>query len=184
MRKSSRSAALMFTIIGFSLMVSLSGCVGTGTKGEGAKSPDYFYNQVNLGMEKSQVESALAVKPEEKEGTFIYTDDQTGFGVQIGYDASDIVVSKILYHDDESQIMALSDASVEEDQLASITAGMPYDQVESLLGSAGIEIIEMVNPVDVNNPIVLMIWFNDDQTGFYVTFLGHQGTVESAKFWK
>ncbi|MEO1816767.1 MAG: hypothetical protein ABGU93_14400 [Acetobacterium sp.] len=32
--------------------------------------------------------------------------------------------------------------------------------------------------------ILLMIWFNDDQTGYYMTFLGHQGTVKSVKFWK
>ncbi|MDD3306714.1 MAG: hypothetical protein PHO29_06395 [Acetobacterium sp.] len=46
------------------------------------------------------------------------------------------------------------------------------------------EIIEWANPIDANNPIVLMIWLNDDQTGFHVTFLGHQGTVESVKLWK
>jgi|GEM_PF-4814411 len=46
------------------LVVMLSGC--TGTKDEAVNNPDYFYSQVNLGMEKSQVESTLGVKPEEK----------------------------------------------------------------------------------------------------------------------
>ena len=164
------------------LVVMLSGC--TGTKDEAVNNPDYFYSQVNLGMEKSQVESTLGVKPEEKDGTYIYTDDQTGFGVQISYDASNLVTSKVLYHDQDSEIMGLSNASVSEDQMASITEGMPYDEVKSLLGSEGTEIIEMANPADPNNPIVMMIWFNDDQTGYYVTFLGHQGTVKSVKFWK
>jgi hypothetical protein len=169
-------------ILILSLMVVFSGC--TGTKDEAVNSPDHFYNQVNLGMEKNQVESTLGVKPEEKDGTYIYTDDQTGFGVQVSYDASDLVSSKVLYHDQDSEIMGLSDANVSEDQMASITEGMPYDEVKSLLGSEGTEIIEMANPVDAKNPIVMMIWFNDDQTGYYVTFLGHQGTVKSVKFWK
>jgi hypothetical protein len=89
-----------------------------------------------------------------------------------------------LYHEDDSEIMGLSDASVSEEQMANIIEGMPYNKVKSLLGSDGTEIIEMANPVDVNNPIIMKIWFNDDQTGFYVTFLGHQGTVKSVKFWK
>lgn len=182
MLKRDRSVVVFSGILILSMLLVLAGC--SATKDEADHNPDHFYKQVNLGMEKSQVESTLGVKPEEVEGTYIYRDDQTGFGVQISYDASDLVVSKVLYHDQDSKIMGLSDASVSEDQMASITEGMPYEEVKSLLGSEGTEIIEMANPADPNNPIVMMIWFNDDQTGFYVTFLGHQGTVKSVKFWK
>lgn len=182
MLKRRLSVFLFPVVLILSLVVLLSGC--TETKDEAVNSPDRFYSQIQLGMEKSQVDSTLGVKPEEKDGTFIYRDDQTDFGVQISYDASDLVTSKILYHDNDSAIMGLSDASVTEDQMASITEGMTYDAVKSLLGSEGTEIIEMANPVDPNNPVVMMIWFNDDQTGFYVTFLGHNGTVKSVKFWK
>lgn len=167
-------------ILGMLLM--LGGC--SGTKNETANNPDYFYSQVQLGMAKSQVESALGVTPEQIDDTFVYTDEQTGFGVQISYDVSDLVVSKILHHENDSEVMGLSDASVTEDQMASITEGMPYEEVKGILGSEGTEMIQMTNPVDPNNPIVMMIWFNDDQTGYYITFLGHQGTVKSVKFWK
>ena len=167
-------------ILGMLLM--LGGC--SGTENETANNPDYFYSQVQLGMAKSQVESALGVTPEQIDDTFVYTDEQTGFGVQISYDVSDLVVSKILYHENDSEVMGLSDASVTEDQMASITEGMPYEEVKGILGSEGTEMIQMTNPVDPNNPIVMMIWFNDDQTGYYITFLGHQGTVKSVKFWK
>ena len=167
-------------ILGMLLM--LGGC--SGTENETANNPDYFYSQVQLGMAKSQVESALGVTPEQIDDTFVYTDEQTGFGVQIGYDISDLVVSKILYHENDSEVMGLSDASVTEDQMASITEGMPYEEVKGILGSEGTEMIQMTNPVDPNNPIVMMIWFNDEQTGYYITFLGHQGTVKSVKFWK
>lgn len=174
---------LVFSVLPIlSMLIMLTGC--TGAKNETANSPDYFYSQVQLGMEKSQVESALGVKPEEIDETYVYIDNQTGYGVQISYDISDQVVSKMLYHEDDTKVMELSNASVTEDQLAGITEGMPYQEVKSLLGSEGTEIIEMANPVDMNNPVVMMIWFNDDETGFYVTFLGHQGTVKSVKFWK
>lgn len=172
----------MILILGLAVM--LSGCNGSGTKNEAVNKPDYFYSQIELGMAKDQVETTLGVTPEEIDDTYVYTDEQTGFGVQISYDASDLVISKILYHENDSEVMGLSDASVTEDQLPSITEGMTYDEVKQILGTEGTEMIQMSNPVDPNNPIVMMIWFNDDQTGFYVTFLGHQGTVKSVKFWK
>lgn len=180
----SKTLFLFTLILILGLAVILSGCNGGGTKNEAVNKPDYFYNQIELGMAKSQVESALGVTSEEIDDTYVYTDQQTGFGVQISYDASDLVISKILYHEDDSKVMGLSDANVSEDQLNSITEGMSYDEVKGILGSEGTEMIQMTNPVDPNNPIVMMIWFNDDQTGFYVTFAGIKGTVKSVKFWK
>lgn len=41
---------------------------------------------------------------------------------------------KIVYNADESKIMALSNTTVTEDQLASITPGMTYDEVKGFLG--------------------------------------------------
>ena len=61
---------------------------------------------------------------------------------------------------------------------------MTYEEVKALLGTDGLETITKVNLNDENNPTSMMIWFNDDQTGYYITFLGHQGTVKSVKFWK
>ncbi|WP_373483207.1 hypothetical protein [Acetobacterium sp.] len=180
----SKTLFLFSMILILGLAVLLSGCNGAGTKNKAVNKPDYFYSQVELGMEKSQVESTLGVKPEEENDTYIYRDEQTGFGVQISYDASDLVTSKILYHEDDREIMGLSDASVSEDQLASITEGMSYDEVKGILGSEGTEMIQMSNPIDPNNPIVMMTWFNNDQTGFYVTFAGIKGTVVTVKFWK
>jgi len=94
------------------------------------------------------------------------------------------VIMKTLYNADESKLMALSNATVTEDQLASITKGMTYEEVKGILGGDGIEIISMANPLDKTNPINVMIWFNDDETGFYVTFIGDKGTVQSVKYWK
>ncbi len=180
MVKRRNSSLVLILVLG--ILIALSACSGGQKKG--ANDPDYFYRQVELGMEKSQVESLLDVKAKKNDQTYIYIDDQTGFGVEISYDARDMVTSKMLYHKDDRKIMALSDASVSEDQISDIYQGMPYAEVKSLLGSDGVEIIEMAHPIDVNNPIVAMYWFNDDQTGFYITFLGHQGTVINVDFWK
>jgi hypothetical protein len=79
--------------------------------------------------------------------------------------------------------MALSDAVVTEEQGSSITEGMSYDDVVSLLGTEGIEIIQMVNPSDMDKPIHMMIWFNEDNTGLYVTFLGEKGLVLSVNYY-
>jgi len=126
----------------------------------------------------------LGVKPLEKDESYIYMDADTDFGVQVSYDAADLVSMKILNNEDDSQVMALSDASVSENQLESIKEGLTYEEVTSILGSEGMEIIRVANIVDPNTPTIMMIWFNDDQTGFYIPFFGEKGTVQSVKYWK
>lgn len=186
MRKNKITVFLLCSLVCLGLVFILAGCGGSGSNeaANGSKDPFYFYNQVQLGQPKSEVDAALGVKPEEKEGTFLYTDDSSGFGVVVTYDASDMVSMKTVNHDDDTKVMDLSDAKVTEDQLASISKGMTYDEVKSILGSEGLEIIRLTNPVDPNTPATTMIWFNDDHTGFYIVFAGEKGTVLSVKYWK
>ena len=183
MFKNNVNYLVFYIVFCLGMVLVLSGCGGSAIK-EANSDPFNFYNQVQLGQPKSEVDATLSIKPEEKEGTFIYKDDKTGFGVAINYDASNLVSMKTLYHADEKQIMALSHAKVTEDQLTSITKGITYEEVKTILGSDGLEIIRLANPVDPNTPVSTMIWFNDDQTGIYVTFSGEKGTVISAKYWK
>lgn len=61
---------------------------------------------------------------------------------------------------------------------------MTYDEVKGILGGEGLEIISRANLGDTTKPINVMILFNDDQTGFYITFIGDKGTVQSVKYWK
>lgn len=183
MSKNKANYLVFYIVFCLGMVFVLSGCGGSATK-ESNSDPYNFYNQVQLGQPKSEVDAALSVKPETKEGTFVYKDNKTDFGVVVNYDASDLVSMKTLYHADEKQIMALSHAKVTEDQLGSITEGMSYEEVKTILGSDGLEIIRLANPVDPNTPTSMMIWFNDDQTGFYIAFAGEKGTVQSVKFWK
>jgi hypothetical protein len=145
--------------------------------------PFDFYNRVELGATKEQVESDLGVTGVLSDGTYQYVDETTGFGVMVVYDSGDAVNMKTIYNADETKIMALSDAVVTEEQGSSITEGMSYDDVVSLLGTEGIEIIQMVNPSDMDKPIHMMIWFNEDNTGLYVTFLGEKGLVLSVNYY-
>jgi len=166
------------------LVVLVSGCSNTTTEKSVNNDPLNFYNKIQLSELKSDVDAALGVVPEEKDGTFTYTDKSTGFGIIVSYDSGKSVIMKTVYNADESKIMALGNATVTEDQLASITQGMTYEEVKGILGGEGIEIISMANPMDKNKPVNVMIWFNDDETGFYITFVGDKGTVQSVKYWK
>ncbi|WKY48812.1 hypothetical protein Q5O24_05705 [Eubacteriaceae bacterium ES3] len=171
----------IFLLLMLSLLL-LSGC-NQSTGGSILSDPFNFYNMVELGESKEQVESSLGVTGVLSDGTYQYVDEETGFGVMVVYDSGDTVEMKTLYNADETKIMELSDASVTEDQGSSITEGMSYDKVVELLGTEGVEIIQMVNPSDIDKPIHMMIWFNDDNSGLYVTFLGEKGLVLSVNFY-
>lgn len=184
MSKNKLNRSFLAVVFFLGLLVMFSGCSNTATEKASNSDPFNFYNKVQLSQLKSEVNTALGVVPEEKDGAFIYKDANTGYGVLVNYDSSDMVSMKTLYHADESKIMALSNAKVTEDQLASISKGMTYEEVKAILGGEGIEVVSTANPIDKNNPINVMIWFNDDETGFYVTFIGNKGTVQSVKYWK
>jgi hypothetical protein len=170
-------------LVGFFLLgivIMLSGCNKDVSKVDSLN----FYNTVQLRETKDEVDAALKVTPKKVNGEYIYIDVNSGFGVSVFYDTDNLVYTKALYNADNTKIFALSDAKVTEDQVASITPGMTYEEVKALLGTDGLETITKVNLSDENNPTSMMIWFNDDNTGIYIAFYGYQGTVENAKYWK
>lgn len=175
---------LLAIIFFLGLVILFPGCSNTATEKSGNSDPLTFYNKIQISELKSDVDNVLGVIPTEKDGTFTYKDNRNGFGVVINYDSGNRVLLKTVYNADESNVMALSNATVAENQLASITPGMTYEEVKGILGGEGTEVVSMANPMDKNNPINVMIWFNDDGTGFYITFVGDKGTVQSAKYWK
>lgn len=168
-------------VLMFSLLF-LTGC-NQETGSRPASDPFDFYNRVELGELKEAVEADLGVTGVLSDGTYQYVDEATGFGVMVVYDSGNAVNMKTIYNADETKIMALSDAQVSEEQVANITEGMSYEDVVGILGTDGVEIIQMVNPSDIEKPIHMMIWFNDDNTGLYVTFLGEKGLVLSVNFY-
>jgi|GEM_PF-3080228 len=65
------------------LVVLVSGCSNTTSEKSVNNDPFNFYNKIQLSELKSDVDAALGVVPEEKVGTFTYTDNNTGFGIII-----------------------------------------------------------------------------------------------------
>ena len=175
-----RLSRFLVAIFLLGVVIVLSGCDKEVSKDDALN----FYNTVQLRETKDEVEAALNGTPKESNGEYIYIDADTGFGVSVFYDADNLVYTKAVYNADNTKIFALSNAKVTEDQVASITPGMTYEEVKALLGTDGLETITKVNLNDENNPTSMMIWFNDDNTGIYIAFYGYQGTVENAKYWK
>jgi hypothetical protein len=142
-----------------------------------------FYNLIQVGQTRSEVEAALEVIPEESNNEFTYVNEDTGFGVTITYDASNKVTSKIIYNADEDKIIRYNESEVNEDQKASIVQGMTYEEVTKILGSEGLEIGTLENPLDKTTPIYVMMWMNKDKTGYFISFVGKKGTVSVVEYY-
>lgn len=146
--------------------------------------PYSFYNKVDLNQAKTDVDAVLGVVPKDDiiENSYIYTDDSTGYGVSITYNATDQVIAKTVFYPDETKTSTLSNAEVTEDQAASISEGMTYNEVKKLLGSDGVEISRVMNPVSGDEPINIRAWINDNETAIMVAFIGNEGIVYKSQF--
>lgn len=142
-----------------------------------------FYNLIQVGQTRSEVEAALGVTPEESNGEFTYVNEDTGFGVTITYDASNKVTSKAIYNADEDKVLRYNESEVSIHQKDSITQGMTYEEVTKILGSEGLEIGTIENPLDKTTPIYVMIWINEDKTGYFISFVGKKGTVSTVEYY-
>lgn len=185
---------LMVSLIGLLL---LSGCgqsgggsgSGSSTSGENTSSttqnegdPYGFYNQVQMGQTKEQVDAALGVTPEElATDSYIYT-DKDGYAVAVGF--SDIlsksgapeVLSKMIYGTKSAWYMNSvgKKNEITDEQAAKITEGMSYDQVKTILGSDGIENTTMSNYDGTVN--ITRIWLKDGViSGLALIFKGADG---------
>ncbi len=179
MRRMVQGISLFLSLIFFLFLV---GCNQGGDNEE--IDPYRFYNQVALGAVKEDVDLLVGIEPKQEESSSTYIDSNSGFGVEVVYDFNNTVTMKTLYHDDEKEIMALSDASVDESLNDLLTEGMSYEEVKALLGGEGTEIIQVMNPADPNKAIYVIIWFNPDQTGVYASFLGDRGSLINAVYYK
>lgn len=162
-----------------SIMVLFSGC------GERLSVAEVynFYNLTQLYQTQSEVEATLGVEPVVEDKDYTYLDEKTQFGVTVNYDDSGKVVSKMLYSENDDNYLKLNRSDVSEDQKSSITQGMTYEEVKTILGGEGIEMGSYDNPLDKSKPLYLMGWLNSDKTGIYVSFVGKNGTVFTVDFY-
>lgn len=163
----------------------LTGCTQQPAEKKASSDPTAFYNAVQLGEVKADVDKALGVQPESKDSGYNYIDAGTGCGVTISYDDNKKVTSKALYMPDDTYLDKLPHATVTQDQANSITKGMTYEEVKSLLGGVdGVQVTCAVNPADEANPVNVVAWINDDRTVVYVTFIGEKGTAVRGQFYQ
>lgn len=174
----------MFVLVG--LVVLMSGCSQNNSNTESASKNDpyAYYNRVQMNQTKAEIDAMFGVVPT-KEGetnTYRYSDNNTGYGVVVDFDDSNMISAKTVYYMDEAVSANLSNAKVTEGQVAAITKGMTYNDVKTLLGSDGVEINRTQNPVDKTQPINVWAWINDDNSTIMVVFTGDKGIVDSAQY--
>lgn len=143
-----------------------------------------LYNQVDINAKKASVENAVgATGNTSAEGSYVYVDPDTGYAVNVFYNAKDLVTLKVLIPTTGArELIELSNASVTEEQAAKITKGMTRNQVKKALTGVGVEMLRMVNPSAADKEAYALAWINTDGSVLVVTFDANTDTVLSAEF--
>lgn len=156
-------------LIGFILLCSLlllSGCgqpagqkdssdqtAGQTTKKEStdqaAENVSDFFNKVQIGQTKAEVDAALGVTPTSPvEGAFDYLDENSN-GVTVifmerslGDGSPKVALSKKLIGAEKYITETPDDQRITEEQADKIIEGMTYDEVKTILGQPGIVVSE------------------------------------------
>lgn len=108
-----------------------------------------FFNKVQIGQTKAEVDAALGVTPTSPiEGAFDYV-DENGNGVTIifmerslGDGSPKVALSKKLIGSEKYITEATDDQRITEAQAEKIVEGMTYDEVKTILGQEGIVVSE------------------------------------------
>lgn len=143
-----------------------------------------FYNLVELDQTRIVVAKNLGVTPEVKsDGDEYYKDEATGYGVMVGYDENNKVITKAVMPAEKAEkLIAMNPTLVTADQVAGITPGMTYAEVTKIMGSDGIEMVYGINSLDKTALVIGMVWFNPDLSTAIVYLNGPKGTVIEAAF--
>ena len=116
---------------------------------QAAENVSDFFNKVQIGQTKAEVDAALGVTPTSPvEGAFDYV-DENGNGVTVifmerslGDGSPKVALSKKLIGTEKYIIAATDDQRITEEQAEKIIEGMTYDEVKSILGQDGIVVSE------------------------------------------
>ncbi|MDK2935071.1 MAG: hypothetical protein PWP16_161 [Eubacteriaceae bacterium] len=133
-----------------------------------------FYNQIELNMSKAEVNQRLGMEPiMEADGSFHYTDINTGYSVNVFFNVNDQVVLKALIPPiGGGDWIDLCTADVSQSQVDGITAGMTYQEVKKHLGGDGLLRIEMIETGTTDHVIYGLAWMNADFSYILVSFDG------------
>ncbi|MEO1814548.1 MAG: hypothetical protein ABGU93_03010 [Acetobacterium sp.] len=143
-----------------------------------------FYQSVTLDQPRDQLETMLAVPGEvQADGQVAYRDPVSGYGVLIQYGDNDAVFAKrLLPTVPAPELAALNPLPVTDKQAYRMAAGMPFYEVQDVMGSDGIE-ISLSKPA-AGNPkqITGLGWFNPDGSYAVVYLNLPQGQVVGSEF--
>lgn len=154
------------------LVLTLSGCIG-GQKRVSREMVFNFYDKVQLGQTKDQVDAGLGVVPTEStqlKNVFDYMDGATGFGVSILFNENGLATSKTLLYPNSGDIAFLTKKPVTQEQADKIVDGTSYDEVKKLLGGEGTEINATQIPFEDNKISYIRVWINEDESMLQAVF--------------
>lgn len=181
------------------IMIGAAGCSASGDQTSQAKNTGdsegqqadisdnaifEFYNQIDLNDKKADVEKSLgATGNTAAEGSYVYLDQDTGYAVNVFFDAKDLVTLKLLVPTAGArELIELSNASVTKEQVAKISQGMTRSQVKKVLTGVGLEMLRMLIPNEADKEAYALAWINNDGSILVVTFDADTDTVLSADF--
>lgn len=143
-----------------------------------------FYQSVTLDQPRDQLETMLGVTGEvQADGQIAYRDPVIGYGVLIKFDADDKVFAKRLIPTAKApELAALNPLPVTDKQAYRMAVGMPFYEVQDVMGSDGIEIsLSKPEPGDPKQ-ITGLGWFNPDGSYAVVYLNLPQGLVVGSEF--
>jgi hypothetical protein len=180
-------------------MAMASGCASSGDQSAGskdasdsdAKQDEVFdnaifdlYKQIQINDKKADIEKSLgATGNTSAEGSYVYLDPDTGYAVNVFFNAKDLVTLKVLIPTTGArELIELSNASVTKEQGAKITPGMTRSNVKKALIGVGVEMLRMANPSSANKEAYALAWINTDGSILVVTFDADTDKVLAAEF--
>ncbi|MBC3898922.1 hypothetical protein GH811_04755 [Acetobacterium malicum] len=143
-----------------------------------------FYQSVTLDQPRAQLETMLAVPGEvQADGRVAYRDPVSGYGVLIKYGEDDKVFAKRLIPTAKApELAALNPVPVTDKQAYRMAVGMPFYEVQDVMGSDGIEI--SLSKPETGDPkqVTGLGWFNPDGSYAVVYLNLPQGLVVGSEF--
>ncbi|KNZ40815.1 hypothetical protein [Acetobacterium bakii] len=192
MTKSKIKLLIFLMAVLVSASVFMAGCSQQGTKdtGGGTKAADStaalkeiyaFYDKVQLGQTKAEVDTALGVTAKEPmTDVFQYT-DTNGNGVMIGLSSvfSQDGTSKIVFNKSveglEAYLITLpDDKRITDEQAQSISEGMTYEEIKAKLGGNGYE-LSSTQSIE-GKPQIDRVWMKNGVSMLTVKFSGPDKT--------
>ncbi|WP_373482205.1 hypothetical protein [Acetobacterium sp.] len=140
-----------------------------------------FYDKVQLGQTKAEVDTALGVTAKEPMADIFQYTDKNGNGVMIGLSSafsqdgtSKFVFDKRVEGLEAYLIKLPDDKRITAEQAQSITEGMTYEEVKAKLGGEGYELNSTQG--FEGKPEITRVWMKKGISMLTVKFSGPDGT--------